>query len=363
MVPNRKDFKVSAGIDFVSVVVKLERPTQFRHVQAALLGITGKTLHVDPIDADRDAGGNAKVFDIRFHDALANDARTLAYTLTRLRERYGFAEEPAIGAIEVFADFYLRSNEVGTRNSQLLVMTHRLQTSLYAPTATKPRQWVPNGRAKPDGKPDGANRFMDNAHEGFRLDPSLNFRIGNNWDVVSWQVYFKRTNDNGMPINDQSQHRARVEVTLKGAAVQEYGLNRLSNLDDYDFRRLMPLFRFRKPVDPIKQAKGNLFVVTAINAGRRLHDANSARGMHSFESIGRTDKRGKTRAESAHIEADTELSDAVKGALRRLSVGTACEKKGTNNLIPAIASPLGSDHNRSLPPSNCSHYLQHINCR
>lgn len=51
-----------------------------------------------------------------------------------------------------------------------------------------------------------------------------------------------------------------------------------------------------------------------------VNDATSQRGMHSFNSIGRRDKWRKVRAESKHIGADHELQDAVKGALRRLTV-------------------------------------------
>jgi len=225
-------------------------------------------------------------------------------------------------------------------------MTHRLQSSLYVPGAKRPRQWVPNvsGTVRPDGEL-GAYRFLDNKHERHRLDPNLNFRIGNREDDLSWQGYFKTTDNNQTPIQNRTQWRARVEVTIQGVALNQFGLNSLSDLNGYDFQNLMPLFKFRRPTDPLKQAHQNHLVkrltdpnrkaraisitLHAIELCRSVFDATPARGMHSFEAIGRTDKRGRALSESRHLESDPLPANAVKGALRRLSLGVSYQKKGT----------------------------------
>lgn len=217
--------------------------------------------------------------------------------LDELRMRYPFVALPKITAIEVACDFQHKAGSI----PETLAMTHRLQSSLFA-DGTKHRQFDPAT---------GKNRYLD--HLGDRLDPNLNFRIGNKVDPLSWQCYFKRV-DKQQPLSED-QWRARVEVTLQGAAPQENGLNLLSDLEHFRFDKLAGLFRFRDPKAPEQMAGGDLFKLTAIKINRELHDATPERGIHIFHTVGRRDKFRKVRAESSHLQADDELRNAVKDAL------------------------------------------------
>lgn len=303
---SRKSFKVTACIDWLDVVVETSRPTQHHHLQQALrtttTGTAGTTLWVETLD--KQAGSVGTVFRVRFHDV--DDYAKLANALEELRIQYPFVALPKITAIEVACDFRHKTGSI----PETLAMTHRLQSSLFAAGA-KPRQFDPATGAT------GKNRYFD--HLGDRLDPNLNFRIGNKDDQFSWQCYFKRTDNNKQSI-PEAQWRARVEVTLQGSAPQEYGLILLSDLQHFRFDKLAGLFRFRRPIAPEKQAGGDLFKLTAIKINRELHDATPERGMHSFDAVGRRNKSRKIRAVSSHLEADDELRDAVKGALRRLTL-------------------------------------------
>ncbi|MNH36922.1 hypothetical protein D3C79_977650 [compost metagenome] len=80
------------------------------------------------------------------------------------------------------------------------------------------------------------------------------------------------------------------------------------------------MFRFRRPVAPEQMARNDRFRLEAIKINRELHDATPERGIHSFDAVGRRDKFRKIRAVSSHLEADDELRNAVKGALRRLTL-------------------------------------------
>lgn len=299
-VVSRKPFKVTACIDWLDVVVETSRPTQHHHLQEALREITGTTLWVKALH--KQAGNVGTVFRVRFHDVLANDYTKLNHTMDELSLRYPFVALPKITAVEVACDFRHKSGSI----PETLAMTHRLQSSLFA-DGTKHRQFDPAT---------WENRFLD--RHGDRLDPNLNFRIGNKEDPFAWQVYYKQT-DNQKPL-PKDQWRARVEVTLQGSALHEYGLKLLSDLHHFHFDKVAGLFRFRRPIAPEKQADGDRFKLTAIKINRKLHDATPERGMHSFDKIGRRDKWRKTRAESRHLEADSELQGAVKGALRRLTM-------------------------------------------
>lgn len=297
---SRQSFKVTACIDWLDVVIATRRPSQHQHVQDALIDITGTKLWVEVLD--KQAGNVGTAFRLRFHDMLANDHQKLQRTLDELSIRYPFVAAPSVAAVEVACDFRHKAGSI----SATLAMTHRLQSSLFA-DGVKPRQFDPAI---------GGNRYLD--HHGDRLDPNLNFRIGNKEDPFAWQVYYKRT-DNQQPL-PEDQWRARVEVTLQGSALEEHGMSLLSDLQHFRFDKLAGLFRFRRPIAPEKRADGDLFKLTAIKINRELHDATPGRGMHSFDAIGRRDKWRKRRSESSHLEADLELRDAVKGALRRLTL-------------------------------------------
>lgn len=303
---SRKDFRVQACIDWLELSIHIARPTQFRYLQEAFERAGCGKLS---IDARTEApGGVADTFVIRIHDELANDVAALRAKLGKVSKDYQIVGEPALVGIEVSCDFW-HKGEPSRHIRDTLAMTFRLQSSLFA-TGTKPRVFVPTGGEQ------GTVRFLD--VEGARLDPGGTFYVGNKHDDLMWRVYFKST-DSGKHL-PESLWRARVEVRIKGAALKELGLRGLTDLQGYRFQRLAPLFRFRRPVPPEKLAAGNKFKLASAKAARKVNDATPARGIHSFAAIGRIDKWRKRRRESLHIEADQELQDAVKGALRRLSL-------------------------------------------
>ncbi|MBJ6596041.1 hypothetical protein JGT27_10080 [Enterobacter asburiae] len=327
---DRKSFKVSAGIDWLDIKVSLSKGTQHRYVQEELLRITELKLWVEPCGicisklssyAPR-PDNNVKTwvkpmisstndtFRIRFHDLLAkNHGGMLEAVLEQLQKRFPFVHEPQIVGIEVFCDFWHKQRSVSATRA----MTYRLQTSLFS-NGTRPRQFNPAS---------WKNVYL---FPGTRITPYRNFRTGNKWDNISWQVYHKRTdNAQKLPVEEQ---RARVEVTLKGAALTHYSLHRLSDMQRFRFETLTHLFKFRKPIEPEMMANGDMFRFTAINAVRKVNDATAERGLHSFNNIGRRDKRSwmmvngdkRLRKESSHLAVVNDLQNAVKGALRRLHV-------------------------------------------
>lgn len=303
-----KLFKAKACIDWLELAITTTRPTQFRYIKGALDQATGCSTHPEPLDAG--AGDVATQFKVRFYDGLANSMQALMAALDKVALSYPLKTPPAVLALELACDFSHKGTPA-RREADTLAMTHRLQTSLHA-EATRPRQFIPDTT----GKTKGQNRFLD--IPGVRMDPRFNYRIGNKHDDVSWQAYFKCV-DKQAPI-PQSLWRARVEVTLQGPALTAFGITNLDELAAFSFERMASLFRFRRPTDPTKQARGNLFIREAIQANRRLNDATPKRGMHSFMALGRRDRFRKVRAESTHIEPDNELQERVRGALKRLSV-------------------------------------------
>jgi hypothetical protein len=306
---SRSDFRVTAKIDRLEVMIFTLRETQFRYIKKELDRITHGNCFAKPRDKTVDTGQNATTFTIWFHDELANDPMGLLAVIDELSRKFPFKAPHVLSAIEPAIDFYFKGERENLKH-QTLAMTYRLQTSLSAPSATKPRQFDPSIRD---------NRYLEgHGAEGARLQPKLNFRIGNKLDDISWQVYFKITDQNQQPISDPSKWCARIETTIQGLVLQGLGLHSLVELHHFDFKKLVPFFKFSRPIDPLKQANGDPFKFEAICANRRIIDATCSRGIHSFNDVGRHDKRGRLRAQSSHLEADGALQDAVKGALKRL---------------------------------------------
>lgn len=295
-----KQFRAIAVIDWIEVLIRTERRTQHWHVRAALKEITG----IDSWWAgaiDMQPGDVTDTYSIRFHDELANNHQRLCAVLDALARRFPFAAEPTIAGIEISCDFWHKQQSVEATRA----LTYRLQTSLFAP-GTNHRQY---------NKYSKKNQFLDKP--GDRITPAFNLRIGNEDDDTSWQCYHKETDHNQQPL-PIDQQRARVEVTLQGYALQQHGFGLLSGLKHFPFETLASLFTFRSPIPAAKMAKGNLFRLVAINWIRTHRDAAAERGTHSFSTVGRRDKKGRTRAESSHLTADKELSNRVRAALRNL---------------------------------------------
>jgi hypothetical protein len=303
-----KQFKAKACMDWVELLIETTRPTQFRYIKDALDLATGCATHPEPFCAG--AGGVATRFKVRFHDDLANSMCALGKALDKVALCYPIKVPPTVLAIELACDFS-HKGAPALLEAETLAMTHRLQTTLHA-DASKPRQFIP----EPSGKTKGGNRFLNVI--GARIDPRFNYRIGSKHEDLSWQAYFKCV-DKQAPV-PPSHWRARVEVTVQGLALSSLGITNLDDLAAFNFERMASLFRFRRPKDPTKQARGNLFIREAILANRRLNDATHERGMHSFMRLGRRDRFRKLRGDSAHIEPDRELQERVRGALKRMSV-------------------------------------------
>jgi len=319
---SRKAFKATACVDWLDVEFCTSRHTQFQHIQDWLEKQTTIKHYVEPIDPQEDKGNIAKTFRIRFHDDLANDAKALRCIFRELAKDYPLVTVPRITAIEVACDFRHKRLSV----TESLALTRRLQTHFYVAAGTRHRQFDPAMR----GTAANGNRFLD--HNGDRINPKFNLRVGNKWDDLSWQIYYKRhdrikVKGEKPPLLPEKDWRARVETTIQGEVLTKLGLVSLDDLQRFRFDRLAHLFRFRRPIAPEKLATPDdwyKYEVANIQLLRKLHDATSERGMHSFDAIGRHTKYRKMRGESRHIEPDNELQNAVKGALKRLHCDGDC---------------------------------------
>ena len=128
--------------------------------------------------------------------------------------------------------------------------------------------------------------------------------IGNRDDDVYHHLYFKTTDDNGTPLHE-SLYRARVEVTLQGAALP---FKTLEELHHADFRKLFSqYFRFRKVKDDFAGAsKFTLPVIEKLDQVGRRKNIKRRFG-------------GGVRKHHGFTEADRQLSDKARNGLHALT--------------------------------------------
>jgi hypothetical protein len=321
----RAAFRTKAVIDWIDLTVTLKSGTQFRYLQdelRSILDITGSP-YVKPVDAG--AGKVATCFVLRLQDAHASTLRDLERTTAALALAYPFAKAPEVSGIEVALDFYSRDDP-----NAVPALVHRLQRSLEA-DGSNPRQFDPDKAAKPKYCNRFLNRDRPEPVTGLILDPHLGLRVGNKRDAIQWQVYDKRTDNNGQLL-EPSKRRARAEFTLTGKelAKRVLGANagsRLANLEDlrtFRFETLAGLLHFRqfKPAEMITNSPVVATTLTKISSWHAHGVMNYPLGFAAtYRDKRRPTNVGRrvTRKHSAHMVADAELNDIARRKLKALT--------------------------------------------
>ena len=129
--------------------------------------------------------------------------------------------------------------------------------------------------------------------------------IGNKTDVQSQRIYYKTTDDGGRPLPD-SQHRARIEITLKEVIPPVQIFRECSQMR---FESHSRFFRFR-------MLKDDLDPITRIAAERA--DQIGERKQRWRAKKDQTGYSGD-RLYSLATQADVALNNHARNALRNLS--------------------------------------------
>ena len=140
-----------------------------------------------------------------------------------------------------------------------------------------------------------------------------------------WRVYWKRTDETFVgedgkrvpkPI-DPAEFRSRVEVRLQGKALEQLNLVTVTDLRFFSYERLHSagLFKFAKR----DFSTGPIFTDQwSISGGKSLgiDDDSPACVLNLF---GRRGRRGRKMKLSNHLVTDTELTEASRLSLRKLT--------------------------------------------
>ena len=299
-----KDHTARAVVDWVAFTVKLGRASHGGHLKRSLesFGVS----RVIPLDAG--AGGAAAKFRIELQhpDRYA----VVSKVISRLQSDYGLSVVPVATGMEVSIDFCPKTPDAmgaGTRN-----ITERLMRSIAPPEINNPRLAndtesivVPDRRAK--------------------IDPEMTLYVGNNGDDLLWRVYWKRTDDTFIGDEGKRQPkplveaewRARAEVRLQGNALIALGITHPADLEGFRFERLHTAgyFKFCKKAEGVPVLASSV-LVRAMAESLGIDENAPACVLAAFAQ---RDRRRRDRKLSRYLETDTELTEAVRNALRGLT--------------------------------------------
>jgi len=223
--PDYGRLRISSVVDFVRIRVDLARASNGWSVNK-LVG----TTYADPVDAG--SSGNATTFVLTF-----NGPRSWAdvhQALQPLEASHGFTNEPQLTEVEVSLDAFSLDND----RAALLDMTARFLKFSSNLCSANARFTGERGRDRVSGAYHASADVLK-----AKLDRGLTVQIGNETDHLRQRVYLKATDRSGKVLLPIKEHRARIEVNLKGDRLP---FVLLTDAPAFQFETLKEWFRFRK---------------------------------------------------------------------------------------------------------------------
>ena len=266
-----------AEIDWIEIEVTIEGTTNLKAMRNAVSAANGGEKAFVTVMGDDP--NSASVFRFSIHDP--NKFAQMGAVLGRLNQRYPFVLPPTVTAIEIAVDDYSKGPEqVADWYYGLSVLADAKNHRLY-------RDFKGSGQSMP--------RYRDSLVR--KIAEGNQIGIGNKRADIYQHGYLKQTDHNKQPL-PESEHRARIEITLRQGKLP------CTTLDDwaaFPFEQLSDYFRFRSP-------KSNLSDFDQmVLAGRQIG-----------EKVSRNRKGGGTRLHNPLTKADPE-NETVRNALRNLS--------------------------------------------
>lgn len=297
-----KNYTARAVVDWVAFVAKLRRTSHGGHLKRLLesFGVS----RVVPLNA----GAGAAATDFRIELQHPERLAVIHEVISRLDGDYGFVEAPVMTGMEVSIDFWQKGNEVMATKD----ITERLMNSITPPVINNPR--LAND-----------TEAIVLPSRGTSVDPEMTMYIGNEGDDLLWRVYWKRTDDTFIgdegrrqpkPLSE-SEWRARAEVRIQGDALSSLGIVHPADLENFSFERLHALgyYKFCRKAEGVPVMASNIWASTAA-ASLGIDENSPACVLGMFAQ---QDKRHRPLKLSRYLETDTELTEAVRHALRGLT--------------------------------------------
>lgn len=279
-----RQFRFEAVVDFIEIEFQIEHSRK-GHTIKKYTGLS----YVEPIH--RGAGGAATIFRTRLHDPV--NWRDVERRIAAIADKYPFARPATISGVELALDAYHREGTGYQASPEAFAaLIQHIYKFMSRPVSRNHRiyrDFKGSGRAIP--------KISDSLSR--HLQDGWNIGIGNRKDPQYQHLYFKTTDrDQVLPSH---QHRARYEIRLQEASVP---CSTQAGWQAFRFESLAKFFQFRIP-------KPDLAPILEIAI-----DAQAQYGKRKVQNR----KEGGTRLYPKGSQADRELNDVARAALRGLSL-------------------------------------------
>jgi hypothetical protein len=290
-------FRFSAVADWIEIEIQTEKSTNFMRVQKmfneALCLPEGQNIYIEPVSPND--GGGTCLFLVRLHDVehYADIGRLLIKVGAELSLTPGFK----INKIELALDAYC--DDLANQAARF----YKFMTQPVSKNRRMYRDFKGSGKTIPRH----FDSLVRHLSEGWQIG------IGNKKDDRYQHIYFKKTNgvetdaetgeERAKPLPPE-QWRARIEVTLSGAALPCQTAEQWAACR---FERLAHYFRFMKLKDDLEP-----LIQTTADAIDQIGERRARPRVHEGRHSG-------TRLHGKATQADTELNSKVRNALRDLS--------------------------------------------
>jgi len=277
------EFSCSAVIDWIEILVALDRPTQFQWVQSAIGLVDGRKVFVKDID---DPVAPVKtLFRFKIQEPRIGRVRT---ALNAIERRFGLAQAPILMAVEISIDFTPKapSDEIRRKLMGVLVRHHFPGRDVLANMADRPRcTWDTGAKKTRFVLPLRATRNLKiNQYQLVSCENDrpvfvdATYYVGELGGPVMWRIMDKVIDQQNRTAGtlvalDEHQRRVRVEVTLETPELHRLGIEWFDDLAEANFLKLQRgFFKFMLPT--FDDANANL-ARKAMNADRHTKFLNT----------------------------------------------------------------------------------------
>ncbi|NOV15434.1 hypothetical protein E5S70_04905 [Ensifer adhaerens] len=251
-------FKTRAVIDWLTLGILLERPTQFWWIQTEISRLLGRTpFVVNTLGKER---GASVGFDVTFQEP---DIPKLLKAVAAIGAKFGLGMEPVVRSIEISVDFRpIVASGLERAKIARVLMNHLLvEPDVTSNLRDRPRTvWGRDEhsvmRLIYDSKHltgEENKRFLIETDRDRAPFTDGTFELGAKEAEVRWRVMDKIIDRQNVRAGtfialDAKSKRARIEVTLDRPEVADLGITFLSDLGDLNFSKLQGrYFRFFLP--------------------------------------------------------------------------------------------------------------------
>ena len=338
-----------AVVDWLDVKGTFGRRTQPQHVQKVLCESfrEDRVTHVAPLNSGPDR--TSETFVIRYQEP---NRRRFSKAMTALEKKFGILGERTT-AIEVSVDFKPEqpSDEARAQMFGVLQRALWIEPSVFDEPEARPRTSTARGKppgfmlAKIEGRSDGKAEWLSGERDAPVPADSTLYVGRRDGDVLLRlmdKVIDRQDPGKGMfdPLKDEDK-RVRIEVTLRGSALDRIGLQvpddlgrvKFSQLQSEVFKMVLPTFPgARDPEESVadsartKRARdrflaAGVLALQAMEIGRRAFREQQAEDVQRFVKlrglpVKKRDRRGT--GETSHFVSYAALNSRLRKALENL---------------------------------------------